>query len=346
MVSQGGGGGATSGQPVMLSILVATTLFATATATTTVCAAEPNASSTSWPFSAPPGSAPSCYSSNGGTNDGNNGNAPSPCKGDPASVRIAVTRGEAECLVASAAECKIPMREFVSLDYDFNVDGCNGVWAAPLWLTPDTWQWGPGSGEIDSLEFCARDAIHMNFAGGGSQKELDSSDFSIDSSHGHVTVRKDDAGIVTIVACSANEVVAGQCSFVPSYTDCNDCLWGANNTYACWCNDQSDNIYGSGGCQPDTDCYWTLVSDIWNGVTGDGGYYGCMTAVPSIGLDAAVPNYETDCSLSVERITVRGSGENGTLNWGGDSPPASCAALTTTTTTTTTTAAAAAAATT
>ena len=24
---------------------------------------------------------------------------------------------------------------------------------------------GPGSGEIDSLEFCTRDAIHMNFAG-------------------------------------------------------------------------------------------------------------------------------------------------------------------------------------
>ena len=72
-------------------------------------------------------------------------------------------------------------------------------------MTPDTWQWGPGSGEysfcvllfafyvlvfrfwvslgkqtthanththtcrIDSLEFCGRDGISENFAGGGHQ---------------------------------------------------------------------------------------------------------------------------------------------------------------------------------
>jgi hypothetical protein len=61
------------------------------------------------------------------------------------------------------------MHDFQSLDYDFDIDGCNGVWAAPLWMTPDTWQWDAGSGEIDSLEFCARDGVYMNFAGGGHQ---------------------------------------------------------------------------------------------------------------------------------------------------------------------------------
>ena len=264
----------------------------------------------------------------GGTND--LGTAPAPCEGDPASVRMEVTPGMAECLVASAASCKIPMHDFVSLDYDFAVEGCMGVWAAPLWMTPDTWQWGGGSGEIDSLEFCARDAIHMNFAGGGNQVELDPALFSIDSSTGHVTVRKDEAGIVTIVTCTAQQAALSarrQCD-APIYNDCDECLaQGSNGAFACWCNADADNIYGSGGCVEGTDCQWTLVSDIWNGVTGDDGYYGCMTAVPEIGLEAAVPNLNSTCAVSVENIVLRGGGPNMSLQWGEDSP-ASCSVLT------------------
>ena len=106
----------------------------------------------------------------------------------------------------------------------------------------------------------------MNFAGGGHQTAA--SGFSIDSSNGHVTVRKDEAGIVTIAICTATELISGQCP-TPSYTDCKSCQDGSN-PFACWCN-PPNNIYGSGGCQPDTDCMWTLVSDIWNGVSGDAG---------------------------------------------------------------------------
>lgn len=49
------------------------------------------------------------------------GNLPVPCKGDAASLRLAITRGKAECLVAKAFACKIPIKDFVSLDYDFAV---------------------------------------------------------------------------------------------------------------------------------------------------------------------------------------------------------------------------------
>ena len=73
---------------------------------------------------------------------------------------------------------------------------------------------------------------------------------------------------------------------------------------------------------------WTLVSDIWNGVSGDAGYAGCMTAVPSIGLEEGKPNLSSDCAFSVERIVLRGGGLNGTLQWGAGSPT-SCAVLTT-----------------
>lgn len=91
----------------------------------------------------------------------------------------------------------------------------------------------------------------MNFAGGGHQVELDPSQFSIDQSSGHVTVRKDEEGIVTIVTCSSEDISEedGQCE-APVYSDCDECM-DESNAYGCWCN-APDNIYGSGGCQNNT----------------------------------------------------------------------------------------------
>ena len=88
-----------------------------------VCAAA--AASDDWPFNVDANSWFSCASSAGKTND--MGNTPQMCDGDPSSVRIEVTRGKAECLVAHASDCKIDMHAFESLDYDFALDGCNGM---------------------------------------------------------------------------------------------------------------------------------------------------------------------------------------------------------------------------
>jgi hypothetical protein len=269
----------------------------------TVCHPSPNTSK--WVFTTTQDPDYSCASSAGKTND--LGNAPTACANDSASVRIAVAPGKAECLVAKSQACKIPMHDFVSLDYDFHIDQCLGIWAAPLWMTPDKWQWGGGSGEIDSEEFCSRDAIHLNFAGGGSQKRLDPALFNINRAEGHITVRKDSNGIVTVKACSFEEASGnhGQCT-APVYQDCNECLHNAINTYACWCNgDTPDlNIYASGGCANGGDCMWTLVSDIWNGVAGDAGYTGCMTAVPALNLDKNTPNLNNivDHTANTEKV--------------------------------------------
>jgi hypothetical protein len=73
---------------------------------------------------------------------------------------------------------------------------------------------------------------------------------------------------------------------------------------------------------------WTLVSDIWNGVGGDAGYTGCMTAVPDIGLPAMQPNLDTKCSYSVQNLVLRGGGPNASLQWGEGSPD-TCDVLTT-----------------
>jgi len=298
-----------------------------------VCEPSRSQNTTEWVFSAVSGPAwSSCASSRGGVND--LGTYPMQCESDPTSVRIAVSSGLAECLVASSFDCKIPMYDFVSLDYDVHVSSCNGIWAAPLWMTPDTWQWDGGSGEIDSLEMCPRDSIYMNFAGGGKQTQLDQGVFNIDGMDGHVTVRKDSTGIVTTAACKGSEAASngGQCA-APTYQSCDECLSTTSegaNTYACWCNPNTnpENIYGSGGCQNNADCMWTLVSDVWNGVTGDDGYFSCTSAVSSIDLPLNKPNLNSDCAFSVERITLRGGGPNESLQWGAGSP-AYCSKLTT-----------------
>jgi len=283
-----------------------------------VCTRASADTQASWPYDVSRTHHPSCSSSAGGVND--LGTTPHACHDDPTSVRIEVTPGKAECLKASLPQCKIPMHDFASMDYDFAIEGCMGIWAAPLWMTPDKWQWGAGSGEIDSMEFCPRSEVWLNFAGGGHQIN---SGLSIESAQGHVTVRKDHAGIVTIASCSSAEAASnkGQCP-PPRYNGCSDCL-KASNTFSCWCNEGSTppNIYGSGGCQNGGDCMWTLVSDVWNGVRGDSGYGACMTAVPGAKLAKHQPNLKSQCAVSVEKIVLRGGGPSQRLQFGPGSAP-------------------------
>jgi len=277
-----------------------------------------------WPFFVGNMTHPSCQSQNGGVND--MGTEPEMCEDDLASVRFGVSQGKAECMLAHAKECKIPMHDFKSLNYDWTTSRCQGVWAAPLWMSPDTWQWGPGSGEIDGSEFCMRKKMQMNFAGGGHEVELDP--YNIDEAWGHTTIRKDDAGIITVTTCKASEAEAngGEC-FKPKYKDCKDCEFGErgpDKEYACWCNEDPNqtqlNIYGSGGCAEGANCEWTLLSDVWNGVGGDQSYHGCMGEVPTLGVDENEPYFNSHCEFSVENILVKGHGLNGAMQWGKGSP--------------------------
>lgn len=266
-----------------------------------VCMAATNTDS--WAFEAPPGEHPSCHSSLGGVND--LGTNPQMCEGDSSSVRLELNPSVgAECLQAKAPNCKFNMHQFNSLDYDVNVDGCLGVWASPMWMAPDIWQ-GPGSGEIDTTEFCPRNAIYLNFAGDGHPVVTD---FSIHDSSFHVTTRKDSVGMITIRACSLGEAAenGGQC-IAPSYPNCAECLKGGKS-YACYCNDNTSppHIYGSNGCANGKNCIFMLVSDVWNGIWGDNGYKNCMREVPEIGLAHGKPNMNTNCKISVERVRIQG----------------------------------------
>merc|ERR1711865_541519 len=75
---------------------------------------------------------------------------------------------------------------------------------------------------------------------------------------------------------------------------------------------------------PLANCMWTLVSDLWNGLRGDGGYDACMSTADSV--DHGKPNIKSECAVSVENVVLRGSGPNGALTFGPGSPQA-CSVL-------------------
>lgn len=116
-----------------------------------------------WLWTAPtlPDGHPSCHSASGGVND--MGNRPTMCAGDPTSVRLEMRPNLAECLFATTTNCEILMRNFRSLDYDFFAESdCRGLWTAPLWISPNLWQFpAESSGEIDSSESCQRTLLRI-----------------------------------------------------------------------------------------------------------------------------------------------------------------------------------------
>ena len=85
---------------MMMMILMSSPAYAS---TSTVCNPV-KTTSNNWVYNVSIGTAPSCKSSNGGTND--LGTRPQMCENDPTSIRLQTTSGKAECLVAKAFDCK------------------------------------------------------------------------------------------------------------------------------------------------------------------------------------------------------------------------------------------------
>jgi len=209
------------------------------------------------------------------------------CEGDLTSV-VLQGNGQAQCLAATMSECKFDMHSFEKLNFDINMIGCGGTWAAPLWMTPDYWNGGGASGEIDMLENCPSDSLHSNFAGGGTPKTWTFADPN--SFSGHVTVWKKSTGDIYVSVCSSSDLTSeGQCH-----------ISGAA-TY--------QNIYNSNGCK-NGDCTFKFVSDIWNGYDGDGGWSycasgsvhtssGCKTSITNMKIEATSGTFTGKCAALV-----------------------------------------------
>lgn len=215
------------------------------------------------------------------------------CEGDPTSVVIQ-GNGQPQCLSAQMSDCRFNMHDFDQLDADLNMVGCGGTWAAPLWMTPDHWAGGGDSGEVDMLENCPSSSVDSNFAGGGTQEKWTIA--NPNSFQGHMTMWKqaDEADSSTqsihVKLCNPDEVQSGVCpEGVTAYLH---------------------DIYGKNGCSNGANCMYTMVSDIWNGLDGDGGYAGCA---------GGKTHASSGCHISITNIRVQAS--SGTFT-------GKCAALT------------------
>jgi len=196
------------------------------------------------------------------------------CSGDPTSVVIQGD-GQPQCLSAQMSDCRFNMHDIDQLDFDVDMVGCGGTWAAPLWMTPDHWAGGGASGEIDMVENCPSTSVNNNFAGGGTQVKTSADP---NSWRGHTTMWKqaDSDGVQSIHVQSCD----------PSASSCSE---GGDVAYL-------RDIYGLNGCRGGENCMYTMVSDIWNGNSGDGGYSGCA---------GGKPHYSTGCSISVTNIRFK-----------------------------------------
>merc|ERR1711948_96412 len=60
------------------------------------------------------------------------------------------------------------MRLVKTIEFDYDYKNCEDVWAAPLWITPQTWKFPAAtSGEVDFLEMCPVGQAWTNFASPG-----------------------------------------------------------------------------------------------------------------------------------------------------------------------------------
>jgi len=172
------------------------------------------------------------------------------------------------CFVWKTHECSTDMTRVAKIEFDFDFQHCEDVWAAPLWITPDHWKLPGGtSGEIDFLEMCPVGSVATNFGAGGQPGETQMKWGSAKSASGpkHFTLSLDNAGTLTTQICNLDKT---------------GCFNGAH--YDKFINRITSKKHHH------------FVSDIWNGHSGDAGWKGCN----------AKNSPSTQCSYAIMNLRV------------------------------------------
>ena len=103
----------------------------------------------------------SIWTHQGGANSCNgsyNDEGFSQCQGDPTSITLDMSHVHKKdnCFAYNTSQ-KLPFKpsQIRELSFDAQWDQCGDIWAAPIWLTPSSWEINQGqSGEIDFIETC------------------------------------------------------------------------------------------------------------------------------------------------------------------------------------------------
>jgi len=203
------------------------------------------------------------YSCNGSYND----EGFSQCQGDPTSISLDMShvRQKDNCFAYNTSQ-KLPFKpsQIRELSFDAQWDQCGDIWAAPIWLTPSSWEINQGqSGEIDFIETCRsndnygiKTAImcdqHLerdnkcyepNWGNGQSSNGAKHFIGQIDHNSGDWTMHKCD---------NLNETNVANCQLISRYPRF---------------------LFTNNGSKKNMDFHF--VSDLWGGDGGDGGFDNC-----------------------------------------------------------------------
>lgn len=243
---------------------------------------------------------------------------------DHTSIYVDMTgvKDKTGCFAWYSYACPLDLRTISKLEFDIDIKGCGDVWAGPFWLTPSAW-YGPGgqSGEIDLIEACPVGNVNNNFAGcDGAQGICHEATIASGGGLGgpkHIVMTLADSGEVS----KGGDLKVEVCDLGGS--NCRDGGYFTDFLRTA----KSTKMRPVGSTLP-----YYLVSDIWNGLSGDGGWYGCN----------ARNSPATQCQYAVLNIQVHGNHGAHVFNSGGkctalnDHPPFPDPTTTTTTSTTTT----------
>lgn len=154
------------------------------------------------------------------------------------------------CFAWESSDCGTDMARVSKIEFDFDFEQCGDVWSAPLWITPDHW-YEPGgtSGEIDFIEMCPVGTSSTNFGAGGQPGEKQMSWGSGWGANGpkHFELTLDGSGNLRTRICDLGGIT--NCHNRASYSNFMNRITSKHNHH--------------------------FVSDVWNGHSGDGGWYGC-----------------------------------------------------------------------
>lgn len=195
---------------------------------------------------------------------------------DPTSifVDLANVGDRTGCFAWQTSGCTFDLKRVHQITFDMDLRHCEGVWAAPLWLSPDPWV-GPGqfSGEIDLVELCPRGSVATNFGSAGGPGEHQKIWGSAAGLNGAktVTMTLDRwSGTLTTRVCNYG---GSGCFNSAYYTNFLHVVHSAKGAHS---------------------FPYHLNVDVWNGHGGDGGWWGC----------GARNDPTSQCQFAVKQIRI------------------------------------------
>jgi hypothetical protein len=177
---------------------------------------------------------------------------------DPSSIymNMADMSDKTGCF-AFTSKCDFDIERLAYFEFDIDLTNCGTVWAAPLWASPTPWV-APAktSGEIDFVEFCTVGTVRTNFGAGGEPGEVQDAWGSASGLEGpkHFKATFDPLASGGTLRTFVSDLDM-QNTFAGSYY---------TNYLSTVTATQANNNYP-----------FHLVSDVWNGYGGDGGWQGC-----------------------------------------------------------------------